>query len=193
MSGASKHATQWARATTVASLLSPDSLALLRILGEHGRMTAKALRARDPAPIAGKRSTQTRANELRAERMVRMFKPTPRDAMVVEITATGRAALLRAGADARAPAPAPAPTPAPAPVVNLDHVRAIRATRQETKRHYALYDGAELTCAPPRGIESLRAFTLPSLVNGERVPRTRPPIIMGSSKPDRLTDGRGQG
>lgn len=181
-----------AKGTNAGTLVDADALALLRLVQSYGgKVSMVRLRAEDPARDTKRNATTVGVNQLRAQRLVKAFKPTPRDGILVEITREGRAALAGATFDGFAA------MPAPAAVVDLERKRGERAAHQVrtigvTTSRRNDYDGADLTRMPPRGAASLHAFTLPSLVNGVCVPRTRPPIIMGGSRPDRARDDKGR-
>lgn len=180
------------KATNAGTLVDADGLALLRLVASYGgKVSLVRLRAEDPARDTKPAATTARINQLRMQRLVKAFKPTPRDGTLVEITREGRAALTGATFDGFAAGNGPAP------VVELERKREQRAANQVrtigvTTARKNDYDGADLARLPPRGAASLQAFTLPSLVNGVCVPRTRPPIIMGGSRPDRAGDDKGR-
>lgn len=155
-----------------AANITADALALLRVICTHGPVTLAVLRGQDPLP-GHQVAFKARVLDLRAKGYARAHKPTtPHKPSVLTVTPKGREAI--AAADGTAP-PKPART------------RPIHTVHQSTK--YDSYDGAELRPYTGRGPEAMRAFTLPSLVNGRRV-EARSLISIAGGRPLRDASGR---
>jgi hypothetical protein len=167
------------------SLLAHD-VSTLRVVRKHGPASETLLRGLEPKP-APIEPLPARLADLVGLGLLQRTRGRHGGPILFAVTQAGEIALREHDGEAvtlrsvmAAATEYPTPTVAPG----------IGEPRRYVKRDN--YDGAELRPYTGRGAEALRAFTLPSLVNGKRVERTRAPTILASTKPDRLRDGRGR-
>lgn len=166
---------------TAMSLLAHD-VTTLRLVGLRGPASLAILRGAEREPVTSE-PLLARLVDLVGLELVQRSRRQKGGPVLYALTAAGTAALREHDRQNAAAEPAPAPAADPAPGI-------VGTSRTYVKPPN--YDGAELRPYMGRGLGALRAFTLPSLVNGVTVERKGAPLIMASTKPDRLRDGRGR-